>query len=119
MMRRVTMGWICSRCCRRTAESSWETAQYSGEADMSAEFAAEGGRGNGKTSEQRALDLFPGGSLGESSNPPELMVVLSRGEGSAVWDAEGRRRIDFTMGWGSVLLGHACRPVTDAVVRPA
>lgn len=67
---------------------------------------------------KRALKLFPG-SLGESSIPPELMVVVERGEGSAIWDTQGRRHVDFTMGWGSVLLGHAFPSVTEAVIRRA
>lgn len=64
---------------------------------------------------ERSLAVFPGGSLGEYNLPPDLAVVLARGEGAWVWDAEGRRFSDFTMGWGSVLLGHAHPRVTEAV----
>jgi glutamate-1-semialdehyde 2,1-aminomutase len=66
---------------------------------------------------QRSLAVFPGGSLGEYNLPPELAVVLARGEGAAVWDTDGRRFSDFTMGWGSVLLGHAHPRVAEAVAR--
>jgi len=41
-------------------------------------------------------------------------VVLDRGDGVAVWDTEGRAFTDFTMGWGSVLLGHAHPAVVEA-----
>jgi glutamate-1-semialdehyde 2,1-aminomutase len=68
---------------------------------------------------QRSLAVFPGGSLGEYNLPPDLAVVLVRGEGATVWDAEGRAFVDFTMGWGSVLLGHAHPAVVEAVRRQA
>ena len=58
--------------------------------------------------------MFPAGSLGEYNLPPELAVVLARGEGARVWDTEGRAFTDFTMGWGSVLLGHAHPAVLEA-----
>jgi glutamate-1-semialdehyde 2,1-aminomutase len=63
----------------------------------------------------RSLAIFPGGSLGEYNLPGDLAVVLERGEGPLVWDTEGRRFVDFTMGWGSVLLGHAHPAVVEAV----
>jgi glutamate-1-semialdehyde aminotransferase len=48
------------------------------------------------TAAARSLAVFPGGSLGEYDLPPELAVVLARGEGARVWDTEGRERVDFT-----------------------
>jgi glutamate-1-semialdehyde 2,1-aminomutase len=63
--------------------------------------------------------VFPGASLGEYNLPEDMAVVLARGEGPAVWDAAGRRFLDFTMGWGSVLLGHAHPAVVEAVRRQA
>jgi glutamate-1-semialdehyde 2,1-aminomutase len=63
--------------------------------------------------------VFPGASLGEYNLPGDMAVVLARGEGPAVWDAAGRRFLDFTMGWGSVLLGHAHPAVVEAVRRQA
>ncbi len=71
------------------------------------------------TPSQRALAVFPAGSSGEYDLPPELVTVLVRGEGATVWDTEGRRFTDFTMGWGSVLLGHAHPVVAEAVRRRA
>ena len=67
----------------------------------------------------RSLALFPGGSLGEYGLPPDLVVVLARGEGVRVWDVDGREFTDFTMGWGSAILGHAHPAVVDAVTRQA
>jgi len=71
------------------------------------------------TPSERSLAIFPAGSLGEYNLPPELVRVLVRGDGAAVWDSEGRRYTDFTMGWGSVLLGHAHPAVVEAVRRRA
>jgi glutamate-1-semialdehyde 2,1-aminomutase len=67
----------------------------------------------------RSLAIFPGGSLGEYNLPADLAVVLARGEGATVWDSEGRAFTDFTMGWGSVLLGHAHPAIVGAVTRQA
>jgi glutamate-1-semialdehyde 2,1-aminomutase len=65
----------------------------------------------------RARAVFPGGSLGEYNLPPDLGLVLERGQGATVWDTAGRAFVDFTMGWGSVLLGHAHPAVVEAVRR--
>lgn len=69
------------------------------------------------TDAERSLALFPGGSLGEYDLPPGDVLVLARGEGARVWDTAGRELVDFTMGWGSVLLGHAHPAVVAAVRR--
>src|SRR5580658_233586 len=42
-------------------------------------------------------------------------IVLARGEGSLVWDTDGRRYLDFFPGWGCNLLGHCPEPVVRAV----
>ncbi len=42
-------------------------------------------------------------------------VSLVRGEGSFVWDSEGRRYLDLFPGWGCNLLGHCPAPVVEAV----
>jgi glutamate-1-semialdehyde 2,1-aminomutase len=68
---------------------------------------------------QRSLAAFPGGSNGEFNLPPELAMVIARGEGCHLWDSEGRPFLDFSMGWGSVLVGHARPEVVAAVHRQA
>lgn len=42
-------------------------------------------------------------------------VTLVRGEGSWVWDDEGKRYLDFFPGWGCNLLGHCPPKVVEAV----
>ena len=65
----------------------------------------------------RSLDIFPGGSNGEFDLPPELTMVIERGQGCELWDTTGKRFLDFSMGWGSVLVGHARPEVTQAVAE--
>ena len=56
-----------------------------------------------------------GGGLGLFVLPPELNLVVARGEGSHVWDVAGREYIDYHLGSGPALLGHAHPAVTAAV----
>lgn len=44
-------------------------------------------------------------------------MVLARGQGARVFDTEGREYVDFTMGWGSVILGHGHPGISEAVKR--
>ncbi|MHC1729578.1 MAG: aspartate aminotransferase family protein [Syntrophobacteraceae bacterium] len=67
----------------------------------------------------RSWKVFPGGSLGEYNLPPELSIALCRGQGARVFDADGNEYIDFTMGWGSVILGHAHPGIREAVQKQA
>ncbi len=68
---------------------------------------------------ERSLAAFPAGSNGEFDLPPELAMVIDRGEGCRLWDSDGREFLDFSMGWGSVLVGHARPEVVEAVVAQA
>ncbi len=68
---------------------------------------------------ERSLAAFPAGSNGEFDLPPELAMVIARGEGCRLWDSGGREFLDFSMGWGSALVGHARPEVTKAVVAQA
>jgi len=71
------------------------------------------------TPTQRAQAVFPAGSHGEFNLPPELAIVIARGAGCRLWDSGGREFLDFSMGWGSVLVGHARPEVTAAVTAQA
>lgn len=68
---------------------------------------------------QRSLRVFPGGSNGEFNLPAELSIVIQRGKGCELRDSTGASYLDFSMGWGSVLVGHAHPRVTEAVIRQA
>jgi glutamate-1-semialdehyde 2,1-aminomutase len=64
----------------------------------------------------RAARVMP---YGVSSNfrfwGADKTLVLARGKGAHVWDVDGRRYIDYRLGFGPVLLGHAFDPVNAAV----
>jgi len=68
---------------------------------------------------ERSLELFPAGSNGEFNLPEELSIVIARGQGCELWDSQDRHFYDFSMGWGSCLVGHACPEVVAAVTRRA
>jgi len=44
-------------------------------------------------------------------------VSLVRGSGSEIWDAEGKRYVDFFPGWGCGLFGHCPKPIVEAVQK--
>ena len=46
-------------------------------------------------------------------------VVIVRGEGSRVWDADGKEYLDFVAGWAVDNLGHSHPAVTQAIVEQA
>ena len=71
---------------------------------------------------ERAERLFPGGvnspvrafqAVGRSP------LVLERGEGPYVWDADGRRYVDYVGAWGPAILGHGHPADIGAIVAAA
>jgi glutamate-1-semialdehyde 2,1-aminomutase len=68
-----------------------------------------------RTATQRSLEVFPAGSNGEFNLPAEFATVISHGEGCQLWTVDGRRMLDFSMGWGSALVGHARPEIAHAV----
>ena len=69
---------------------------------------------------ERAERLFPGGvnspvrAFRAVGRPP---LVLERGDGAYVWDADGRRYLDYIGAWGPAILGHADPAVMNAIRR--
>ena len=61
---------------------------------------------------QRVIDTFDHYVV---PNYKRFPVCLVKGEGSRVWDAEGRDYLDLFPGWGCNLLGHCPEPVVRAV----
>ncbi|MBT6139438.1 MAG: aminotransferase class III-fold pyridoxal phosphate-dependent enzyme [Rhodospirillaceae bacterium] len=69
---------------------------------------------------ERALAVFPAGiANGEFGLPAEQLVVMARGEGCHLWDTGGREYLDFSLGWGSCLVGHARPEIVEAVQAQA
>lgn len=74
------------------------------------------------TSNQRELlgvaeHYLPGACLGMMWLPPDLRMVMVRGAGSKIYDAEGREYIDCMLGSGPLILGHRPPEVIEAVQR--
>jgi len=46
-------------------------------------------------------------------------LVLERGEGSRVWDVDGKEYIDLMSGWGVTCLGHCHPAMTEAITEQA
>ncbi len=44
---------------------------------------------------------------------------IARGEGAAIWDADGNRYIDYVLSWGPLILGHAHPAVVSALQEQA
>ncbi|NCC49530.1 MAG: aminotransferase class III-fold pyridoxal phosphate-dependent enzyme, partial [Clostridia bacterium] len=70
----------------------------------------------------RAQNSIPGGvnspvrafrSVGQSPR------FIARGQGSHLWDEEGREYIDLVGSWGPLILGHAHPAVQEAIVKAA
>jgi glutamate-1-semialdehyde 2,1-aminomutase len=65
----------------------------------------------------RAARVLPGGVLGSHRSAPGLELVVKDARGAHLWDAAGRRYIDYLLGSGPMLLGHSHPAVVDAVQR--
>jgi len=67
----------------------------------------------------QARDLMPGGvnspvrAFGGVGGEPRFMA---RGEGSAMWDEDGNRYIDYVGSWGPLIHGH-CPPFVSEAIR--
>ena len=69
-----------------------------------------------KLSSQQAIELE--NKYGAHNYHP-LPVVLSRGEGVYVWDAEGKKYYDFLSAYSAVNQGHCHPKIVDAMVNQA
>jgi len=65
---------------------------------------------------QRVIDLFDQYVI---PNYRRFPVTLVRGEGSFVWDADGKRYLDLFPGWGCNILGYSPPRVVEAIQRQA
>src|SRR5262247_2102003 len=62
-----------------------------------------------------AQRVLPGGSNGNVFLPPEQAFVIAAGQGTRVYDVEGHCWIDYLLGSGPMILGHAHPEVVAAV----
>jgi glutamate-1-semialdehyde 2,1-aminomutase len=63
--------------------------------------------------QEKARRVLPGGTFGNV----ERETIISRGRGSRVWDEHGNEYIDYLIGSGPMIVGHAHPEVNEAVRR--
>jgi len=66
---------------------------------------------------EKARRYLPGGNGGNLTLPKELEFLASHGKGSQIYDVSGNAYVDWLMGSGPMILGHAHPAVTEAVVK--
>lgn len=71
---------------------------------------------------ERAKGLIPAGTQTLSKGPTQFVQgvtpkYLKRGRGSHVWDVDGNEFIDYPMGLGPIILGHAHPYINSAVIE--
>jgi glutamate-1-semialdehyde 2,1-aminomutase len=64
---------------------------------------------------EMAKSYIPGGCVGATRLPDDLGLVFEQASGCRITDQSGRSFIDFVMGSGPLLLGHAYPSVVEAV----
>lgn len=74
---------------------------------------------NSELYREKIHDLIPGGahtySKGDDQFPEIAPAAIERGKGAWVWDIDGNKFLDCSMGLTSVTLGHAFEPVLQRV----
>lgn len=70
----------------------------------------------------RAEKVIPGGvnsPVRAFRSVGRTPIFIDRAQGASVWDADGRCYTDYICSWGPLILGHACEPVAEAIVKAA
>jgi glutamate-1-semialdehyde 2,1-aminomutase len=80
------------------------------------------GIANNHTLYTRSAEAIPGGvnsSIRAFKAVGGEPYIVARGEGAHIFDVEGKRYIDLVQSYGAVILGHAHRAITSALVAAA
>ena len=64
-----------------------------------------------------ASSVLPGGLAHDSRVAEPFPLYMARAQGARKWDVDGNEYIDYWLGHGALVLGHAYKPVVDAVCR--
>ena len=68
---------------------------------------------------EKAARYLPASASGNMNPDPNHPFIIKRGRGSRVWDVDGNEYLDYLMGSGPMVLGHAHPAVVAAVVEAA
>lgn len=66
---------------------------------------------------EKAAQYLPGGGTGNLTVREDLSFLAREGRGSRIWDVSGNEYIDWLMGSGPMILGHAHPSVVEAVIK--
>jgi glutamate-1-semialdehyde 2,1-aminomutase len=66
---------------------------------------------------EKAAQYLPGGNTGNLTVRDDLSFLVREGKGSRIWDVSGNEYVDWIMGSGPMVLGHAHPSVTEAVIK--
>ena len=66
---------------------------------------------------EKARQVLPGGTLGNITVRDDLNFLVREGRGSRIWDVSGNEYVDWLMGSGPMVVGHAHPAVVEAVVK--
>ena len=56
---------------------------------------------------ERASSVLPGGTLGNIRMAEDYSFVVREGHGSHIWDMSGNEYVDYLLGSGPMVVGHA------------
>lgn len=84
-------------------------------ADLAAAYVQ--GRARSQAAFERASRVLPAGLTHEVRHLSPFLPYVARAAGARKWDLDGHEYVDFAMGHGALLLGHAHTAVVDAVAR--
>ena len=70
-----------------------------------------------KTLLTKAQQFLPGGSIGNLTFTGDHAMVIERGEGSRVWDFSGNEYVDYLLGSGPMVLGHANKGINQVIMQ--
>src|SRR5712671_791442 len=76
-------------------------------------------RGSRERFERSRLSLAGGVSSGLRRSARPYPLFYTHGAGSAIFDVDGNRYLDYGLGWGPLILGHAHPEVAAAIARQA
>ena len=66
---------------------------------------------------EKAAQYLPGGNTGNMTVREDLSFLVREGRGSHIYDVSGNEYVDWLMGSGPMVLGHAHPAVVEAVVK--
>jgi glutamate-1-semialdehyde 2,1-aminomutase len=60
-----------------------------------------------------------GGVASSWQDSPPHTIYIDRGDGSRIWDIDGNEYLDFHLGYGAMVVGHAHPKIVEAIERQA